>query len=618
MVDPQQSTPTERWSPATAVVPEGLTLPRLLYERVTTSPDSTFAEVKAADGRFSAITAGQLGRDVLALARGLIAAGVQPGERVAIMGPTSYEWTVADFAALCAGAVVVPVYETSSASQVRWIVEDAEVVLAVTRTADMAALFEPLIGAGTLRRVLVIDDGDVAAAEAEAEHVGVDEVQRRAWDATPDSLATIVYTSGTTGRAKGVMLSHGNIVAHAIHGADDEHLSVVVRGTDKRLLLFLPLSHVFARFIVVVALYAECVIGYSPDMSTLVDDLGEFRPTWLLAVPRVFETVYNRAQITAGTGLRGRLFDAAAQTAIEYSKALDTAVGPSRWLRMRHRAAHVLVLHRITDLLGGQIRYAVSGSAALNTRLAHFFGGLGITVMEGYGLTEVAAPTTVGLPGLVKIGTVGAPYPGTGIRIAADGEVLVKGPNVFQGYLHDQERTAESMTADGWYRTGDLGDLDEDGYLRITGRIKDVIVTAGGKNVQPEPIENAIRTCALVSEVVAVGEGRPFVAALISLDEELVDAWLAAREESGSMREGQYLHPAVKAELQRAIDEANRTLSRAESVRAFRVTDRPFLRGNGEVSSSQKPRRAKILGNFAEQIDQMYEEERQAKARREA
>jgi len=599
---------TEYWSPTPAVVPAGLSLPRLLENRVRAHPDSVFAEVKDQQGGFVPVTVSELARDVLTVARGLVASGVEPGGRVAIMGRTRYEWTVADFAVLSVGAVVVPVYETSSPAQVREIVGRARVELAIVETEDLAAPFRTLFGSTALRRVVTIEGhGDtLVALEDEGAAVADEVVAERAHACTPETTATIVFTSGTTGAPKGAVLTHSNLVTHMINGVDDPHFSVMIKGQDKRLLLFLPLAHAFARYIVVACLYAECIIGYEPDMSDIVEDLGRFRPTWLLAVPRVFETVYNQAGITAGAGFRHRVFEWAADTSVAYSRSID-AGGPSPWLRLRHRVARALVLDKITAVLGGRVRYAISGSAPMDVGLAHFFRGLGVIVMQGYGLTESSAPTTCELPGLVKIGTVGPPYPGTGVRIASGGEVLVKGPNVFQGYLDDPEATRQVMTPDGWLRTGDLGRLDADGYLTITGRQKDLIVTAGGKNVQPEPLENAIRSNPLVSEVVVVGDGRPFVAALISLDLATTRSWLESQGVHGVAEADMAAHPAVRGELQHAVDAANAHVSRAESVRAFRVSDRPFAIDEGEISSSQKARRSVIVEHFADQIDQLYE-----------
>lgn len=609
--------PREFWSPLTTTSPDQLTLPDLLRERLDAHPDGIFAEVKDADGKFAPITMATFGADVESLARGFIAAGVKAGDCVAIMGHTRYEWTVADFAVLSAGGVVAPIYETSSADQVRLIVEHTGAVLAVAETDEIAALFAPLVGTTSLGRVAVIDGGGLDELRTSGADVPPDAVQERSDACTPSTIATIVHTSGTTGTPKGVVLSHGNLVTHMVHGVDDPHFSVMIKGQDKRLLLFLPLAHVFARYIVVACLYAECVIGYEPDMHQITADLSRFHPTWMLAVPRVFETTYNQAELAAGGGLKDRIFRWAAGRAVAWSTSRDDG-GPSPWLSLQYRVARTLVLDKVAEVLGGRVRYAISGSAPLSSRLIRFFEGLGILVMQGYGLTETAAPTTVELPGISKIGTVGPPYPGTGVRIEADGEVLIKGPNVFQGYLDDPKATAEVMTDDGWFRTGDLGRLDSDGYLTIVGRKKDMIVTAGGKNVQPEPLEDAIRTDPLVHEVVVVGDGRPFVAALISLDEETTSAWLANRGSRGLSPEQMRDDPDVHKQLQLAVDRANKQVSRAESVRAFRIAKRPFSEDKDEISLTEKARRTTIIDHFSDEIDRMYEDELAARDARRA
>jgi long-chain acyl-CoA synthetase len=594
----------EASTPAQGRITPDMSIPGLLRGRAAREPGSTFAERKTADGRFEPVTGAEFERDVLWAARGLAALGVLPGDRVGIMGATRYEWSVLDFAVLYAGAVSVPIYLTSSAEQVRWIVQDAGLKVIVAETAAMAAKARPLVGQDELQLVLVLEEGALQQLAASGAPVLEAVLVRRAEAVRLDDLATIVYTSGTTGRPKGVELTHGNFVEHIINGVDDPHLGPVVSGQQTRTLLFLPLSHVFGRFIAFLCVYSGTVLGYAPDTKSLVADLQAFRPTWLLAVPRVFETFYNTADTMAGQGLKQKLFRWAAGVAQRYSRSLDSG-RPSLLLRAQRALADRLVFRRIRAVMGGQVTYAISGGAPLAVWLGHFFRGLGVTVMEGYGLTELSAPTAVNRPGLIKIGSVGAPYPGTAVRIAEDGEILVQGPNVFRGYRHDPERTAEAFQ-DGWFLTGDYGRLDEDGYLHITGRKKEIIVTAGGKNVQPAALENTLRAHPIISEVVVIGDNRPFIAALIALDPAMLPGWLRSKglPEMGLDEAGR--HPAVREELDKAVAEANAAVSRAESIRTYALLPRPLSEEEGELSASLKVRRPVVLEHFAEHISSIY------------
>jgi len=594
----------ETWTPAHGRTPPDLSLCTLLTERLRSGADEVFAERKSEGGTFDAVTVGTFAADVFAAARGFVALGVQPGERIGIMANTRYEWSVLDFAILFSGAITVPIYQTSSAEQVEWIVSDAGVRFVIVETSDMADLVGPLVGSTILDRILSIDGGALAQLTELGAMIDQGVVDALGAAANLDTLATIVYTSGTTGRPKGVELTHGNFVVHVLNGADDPNLGGVVTGQDKRTLLFLPLAHVFGRFINFLCLYSGSVVGYSPSTKSLVADLQAFRPTWLLAVPRVFETFYNSADTLSGGGPRQKIFRWAAAVAQDYSRALD-ADGPSPVLRAKRAVADRLVFDRIRAAMGGQVTYAISGGAPLAVWLGHFFRGIGITVMEGYGLTELSAPTAVNRPGLIKIGSVGAPYPGTGVRIADDGEILVKGPNVFRGYRGNSAATASDFR-DGWFLTGDYGRLDDDGYLFITGRKKEIIVTAGGKNVQPAALENAMRANPLISEVVVIGDGRPFIAALIALDPAMLPGWLKSKglPELSLAEAGE--HPAVRAELDAEIERANRSVSRAEGIRKYGVLPRELSEENGELSASLKVRRKVVLEHFADVVDGVY------------
>src|SRR5919112_3135429 len=503
----------------------------LLTERVRSHPEAALIERKSADGsRWDAMSAREFDAAVVAVAKGLVARGVAPGDRVGIMSRTRYEWTLLDWAIWAAGAVPIPLYETSSAEQVHWILTDSAVSVLVVETAQHAAVVGSVrTEAPDLRDVLVLDEGAVETLVADGAGIPEDDIHRRRGLANLSDVATIIYTSGTTGRPKGVTLTHGNFYVLSVNAVKGLHEVVATPGA--RTLLFMPLAHVFARFVEVLVVAAGAVIGHTPDTKDLLPDLGTFKPTFLLSVPRVFEKVYNSSEQKAVAGGKGQIFHRAASAAIAYSRALDTPAGPSLALRLQHKVADALVLSKLRTALGGQVEWAISGGAPLGERLGHFYRGVGLKVLEGYGLTETTAPATVNMPGRTKIGTVGPPLPGTAVRLAADGEIEVQGPHVFAGYHGNPTATAEAFD-DGWFRTGDLGSLDDDGFLRITGRKKEIIVTAGGKNVAPAVLEDRIRAHPLVSQCVVVGDQRPFIGALITLDTESLPGWLAAHGHS--------------------------------------------------------------------------------------
>ena len=579
----------------------------LFAERVSSTPDGVLVEHKSQqDGPWIPLTAREFDAEVVAVAKGLVARGVQPGDRVGIMSRTRYEWSLLDWAIWAAGAVPVPLYETSSAEQVLWILTDADVSLLVVESAAHAAVVDE-VRADTphLRELLVIDDGAIDTLVTGGAGVGDDEIARRRALASLTDVATIIYTSGTTGRPKGVELTHGNFYELTVNAVADLH--EVFSEPGARTLLFMPLAHVFARFIEVLCIPAGAVLGHSPSTVTLIEDLGTFRPTFILAVPRVFEKVYNSAEQKAAAAGKGSIFQRAAKTSIVYSRALDNPRGPSPWLRLQHKVADVLVLHKLRNALGGQARWAVSGGAPLGERLGHFYRGLGLNVLEGYGLTETTAPATVNRPGRgTKIGTVGLPLPGSGVRIAADGEVELQGVQVFRGYHNNDAATAESVH-DGWFRTGDLGSLDDDGYLRITGRKKEIIVTAGGKNVAPAVLEDRIRAHPLVSQVVVVGDQRPFIGALITLDPDGVPGWLAAHGKPEMTLAEASKDADVLASLDKAVEKANKAVSRAESVRKYRILDTDLTIANGYLTPKLSIRRNEVLKDYAGEVDALYD-----------
>jgi long-chain acyl-CoA synthetase len=619
-------------TPASVDIPSSAGLTDVVFERAASEPGRVVMRRKSSTGNadWQDVTARQLADDVTALAKGLIATGIATGDRVALMSRTRYEWTVADYAIWAAGATTVPIYETSSAEQVEWILTDSGARALIAETpAHLQTAAETLATASGVRRVWMIEDdtaGDGAAlavpgrpvpveplsalATAGAEVTGEQVDQRRKSRCTAD-LATIIYTSGTTGRPKGCELSHGNLLAdvrNVIHG----WLPDIFETPGASTLLFLPLAHSFARIIQVGCLESGVVLGQTPSVASLLPDLASFRPTFILAVPRVFEKVYNGAeQQASGSPVKSRIFHAAAQTAIAWSQAAGTGAavpggGPGMPLRLRYALFDRLVYAKLRAAVGGRVRYAVSGGAPLGERLGHFFRGAGITVLEGYGLTESSAAATVNRPEHIKIGTVGQPLPGVTVRIADDGEIFLGGPTIFGGYWHNEAATAEVL-ADGWLRTGDMGELDDDGYLRVTGRKKELIVTAGGKNVAPAVLEDRIRAHPLVSQCLVVGDGRPYVACLITLDEESVDIWKARFPHLKDKAVADLIEaPELHAELQAAIDEANKAVSRAEAVRRFRVLPGDFTEQDGYLTPSLKVRRNVIVKDFAADIEALY------------
>jgi long-chain acyl-CoA synthetase len=574
-----------------------------LLERAARERPGAVQFSRRVDGGWQDVTTTRFRVEVTRLAKGLVAAGVRPGDRIAIMSKTRYEWTLADFAIWSAGAVTVPIYETSSAEQVSWILADSGAVAAFVETAGHAGTVAHVRDTlPALREVWSIDAGAVDQLGAAGAAVHDTEIDRRRRGLDGASVATIIYTSGTTGRPKGCELTHANfndLAANAV-----ARLGAVVSADGASTLLFLPLAHVFARFVQVLCVASGARLGHSADVKNLIEDLGGFHPTFVLAVPRVFEKIYNSAAARAEAGGKGSIFHSAADTAIAWSQALDAGRMPVT-LRLRHALFDRLVYGRLRATLGGQIQYAVSGGAPLGTRLGHFFRGAGVTVLEGWGLTETTAPATVNTPEKIKIGSVGLPLPGVTIRIADDGELLVRGVGVLAGYFGNPAATAEAIE-DGWFHTGDLGEVDEDGYVRITGRKKEIIVTAGGKNVAPSVLEDRLRAHALISQCMVVGDQRPFIAALVTLDAEMLPTWLANSGKPAMDAAAAAQDPDVRAEVQRAVDHANEAVSKAESIRAFVVLPTDFTEAGGQLTPKLSLKRAVVLKEFADQVEQIY------------
>ena len=590
--------------PPSVTVGDAANLTDPVWDNAETAAEVVQFARRTADGWVD-VTCGQFRDQVLAVARGLVAAGIEPAMRVGLMSSTRYEWTLLDYAIWTVGAITVPIYETSSAAQVAWILSDSAAAACVVETADhehlVAGLREQLPGLG---EVWSIDGGAVDALIGHGAAVDPAEVEARRRSVQADDVATIIYTSGTTGRPKGCVLTHRNMCS------DIANVIPVLRNLfhqGSTTLLFLPLAHAFARLIQIGVVQVRAKLGHSADLKNLVADLGAFRPTFILSVPRVFEKVYNSAHQRAQAEGKGRIFAKAEQVAIAYSQALDTRCRPGLPLRARHRLFDLLVYRKLRAALGGRCTTAISGGAPLDTRLGHFFRGIGVTILEGYGLTEPSPAATANVPGAIRLGTVGRPLPGVSIRIADDHEILIKGELVFDEYWNNPEATAEALTDDGWLRTGDLGALDDEGFLTITGRKKEIIVTAGGKHVAPDPLEERVRAHPLISQAVVVGDRRPFVAALVTIDENVWPRWLAehrrpARTSVADLRTDE----ALCADVRAAVDDANRAVSQAEAIKAFRILPRDFTEAAGELTPSLKVKRPVVHQTYGAEIADIY------------
>lgn len=582
-----------------------MTIPWWIRQRAERTPKSPIIARKTQMGaNWRNVSCADFLEEVNLIARGLIGLGLQPGESIAIMSHTRYEWTLLDVAGWFAGLVVVPIYETSSVEQISHILTDSNVKLVVAETMVLAQLVmsardkaQPGI------KIYSLDNAAILKINAAAKNIPQSEVDARVEQLSITDLATIVYTSGTTGKPKGVELTHGNFTILAQNG--HSWMAEIAQHRRSRLLLFLPLAHVYARFLQVFQLTGGGVLAHTPDTKNLLRDLESFRPSYLLAVPRVLEKIYNSAEQTAASGVKLRTFRWAAKVAIAYSRALDTSEGPSKTLRAQHQMADALVYRKLKDLLGGHCKYVISGGGPLGERLGHFYRGLGVNVLEGYGLTETTAPLAVNTPSLSKIGTVGPPISTVGVRISDEGEIMVKGPSVFRGY-HNNPTASAAAFENGWFKTGDLGFLDRDGYLRITGRAKELIVTAGGKNVSPAPLEDGLRAHPLISQVVVVGDQRPFIAALVTLDAEMLPGWLSNHGLPSLTVSEAATHPEVLQALNRAVERANESVSRAESIRKITVLDTDFTEANGFLTPSLKVKRQIVMKEFADVIDEIY------------
>jgi long-chain acyl-CoA synthetase len=588
--------------PALTEISASARLTDTVVRRAGAEPGVVVLRRRTGAGVWQDVTAAEFGAEVAALAGGLMAAGIGPGDRVALMSRTRYEWTLIDYACWAAGAVTVPVYETSSAEQVQWILSDSSACAVFAETDAHAEII------GSVRDRLpglehVWMTGGLDALVSGGARTSAEQLEQRRTGRAAADLASIVYTSGTTGRPKGCEVTHGNLLA-VVRNAIGA-LPEIFEAPGCSTLLFLPLAHALARIVQVGCVESGAILGHWPDIRTLADGLPEFRPTFLIAVPRVFEKVYESAQRQAAASkATTRIFAAAADTAIGWSKAGDGA-GPA--LRLRHALFGRLVYRRLRAAVGGSMQYAISGGAPLGERLGHFFRGAGLTVLEGYGMTETTGPATMNRPGRNKVGTVGQPLPGVTIRTADDGEIEILGPNVFPGYWRNDAATREVLDPGSWLTTGDTGVVDDEGFLRVTGRKKELIVTAGGTNVAPDVLEDRLRANPLISECMVVGDGRPYIACLVTLDPAALESWKRQHgKPADATARDLALDQELIAEIQLAVDDANKAVSRAESIRRFRILGTEFTEASGQLTPTLKLRRNVVAREFAADIEALY------------
>ncbi len=586
-------------------VPPSARLTDVVFRKAQEHPGAVLLRRHLTSGGWQDVTASQFCAEVTGLAKGLIAAGLQPGDRVGLLARTCYEWTLIDYAIWTAAGVTVPIYETSSADQVEWILGDSAARAVFMQTDEHEQIVSKVAAAlpGLRHQWRISDLSSLCASGA---GVSTAELDQRRTGATAETLATIVYTSGTTGQPKGCPLTHANLLADVRNAI--AALPEIFGRPDACTLLFLPLAHVFARIIEVGVLEAGAVLGHWEDLATVADGLVGFRPTFLLAVPRVFEKMYAAAQQQASASrVTVRLLAIATDTAVTWSEAEAAGRRRGLALRLRHAICDLLVYRRLRAAVGGRLMYAISGGAPLLGRLALFFSAAGIHVLEGYGMTESTGAATVNRPPRTKVGTVGPPLPGVAVRIAPDGEILLSGRSIFAGYWRNEPATRAAFYSGGWLRTGDIGTLDDEGFLRVTGRQKDLIVTAGGINVAPAVLEDQIRAHPLVSQCMVIGDGRPYVACLITLDPEALGGWKKAHGKPANATVADLASdPDLVAEIQEAVDQANRLVSRAESIRKFRILDADFSVTAGQLTPSDKVRRSVVAADFAADIAALY------------
>ena len=590
--------------PAIVPAPTSGNLTDHVLENAANHPNQVVFSIPRGDA-WVGVTAAEFLSQVKAVAKGIVANGVQPGERIGVMSRTRYEWTLVDYAIWFAGCISVPIYETSSAEQVQWILTDSgAVALLCERHSNKEVFEEVAVDVPEVTRVWVFDDGAIDTLSRAGVDVSDEELEARRITLQPDTLATIIYTSGTTGRPKGCMLTHKNFmfeVDNVVQGLADVFLT-----PNSSTLLFLPIAHVFGRTIQLGCVRARVRMGHAPDVKELLPLLGTFQPTFVLSVPRVFEKIFNSSQQKAIAGGKGNIFDAATKVAIEYSEAMDEG-GAGLGLKIKHALFDKLVYSKIRAAMGGKIEWAVSGGAPLGARLGHFFRGIGVTILEGYGLTETAASTTVNRPNAIAIGTVGQPFPGASVKVAADGELLLAGDQIFAGYWNNPTATAEVLEPDGWFHSGDIGEIDDRGFVRITGRKKELIVTAGGKNVAPAVLEDRLRSHFLVSQCMVVGDNQPYIAALVTLDPEAVPAWLKQQNRPENTPIADLVNDAALLEvIQGAVDQANKAVSNAEAIKKFSIMPIDWTEEGGQLTPSMKLKRNVVMKEHEVEVAALY------------
>lgn len=590
--------------PALIPAPTSGNLTDHILENAAQAPHQVVFSLPRGDA-WVGVTAAEFLTQVKSVAKGIIANGVQAGDRVAVMSRTRYEWTLVDYAIWYAGCISVPVYETSSAEQVHWILSDSDAVaLFCERHTNKAVFDEVAVDLPNVTRVWVFDDGCIDALVRAGVDISDQELEARRVTIQPDTLATIIYTSGTTGRPKGCMLTHKNFmfeVDNVVQGLADVFLT-----PNSSTLLFLPIAHVFGRTIQLGCVRARVRMGHAPDVKELLPLLGSFQPTFVLSVPRVFEKIFNSSQQKAIAAGKGNIFEAASKVAIEYSEALDDG-GPGLGLKIKHALFDKLVYSKIRAAMGGKIEWAVSGGAPLGTRLGHFFRGIGVTILEGYGLTETSASSTVNRPAALAIGTVGQPVPGASVKVAADGELLLAGHQIFVGYWNNPTASAEVLEADGWFHSGDIGEIDDRGFVRITGRKKELIVTAAGKNVAPAVLEDRLRSNFLVSQCMVVGDAKPFIGALVTLDPEAVPTWLKQNNRPENTPISELINDEAMLEtIQGAVDQANKAVSQAEAIKKFTILPLDWTEDGGQMTPSMKLKRNVVMKEHEAEIAAIY------------